>query len=306
MGALCFLLVLLLGLQPRWAEAQAAARPQADGARTKLWVERQCATGPRVVGSPGHRATKRLILDALRQAGLDPRTQEFRVLEPASGDSVTACNIVAAVRPGVRPRLLLGAHWDTRPWSDREREVAKRAQPVLGANDGGSGTAVLLHLAELMSKQAPPIGVDLAFFDAEDLGTDDAPGEFCLGSQYMASRWSGPPPDWALVLDMVGAKGSVFPREEYASEVAPDWSRLLFDLAAEAGYSDWNDDVSYAIVDDHISFLRLGVPAALWIGWGDPAWHTTRDLPDRIDPALLGRVSDLVLRLIYGGYLHAE
>lgn len=284
-------------------QCASAAVPAFDGAEAKSWVERQCLLGPRVVGSKPHAECIRLIESALDSAGLAHCRVSFETVTPLGPRPTRVTNILASVRPEARPRLLLGAHFDSRPWADRDPDPARRKTPVLGANDGGSGTAVLLTLARILAENPPPFGVDLAFFDAEDLGREDHPEEFCLGSQWMAENWVGDLPDFVLVLDMVGSDQVEFGRELYSQQVAPEWVDLLFQVAVEAGYGEWNPSLGHAIVDDHVAFLRQGVPSSVWIGWGDPAWHTGRDVPSAVSERRLGRVGDLVCRLIYGGYL---
>ena len=166
-----------------------------------------------------------------------------------------------------------------------------------------SRTMQTLTLARLLQETPPPLGVDLAFFDLEDSGRPGHPEEFCQGSLEMARRWISPYPDWVLVLDMVGSDRTEFGREQYSQLRAPELLDLVFQIAEEKGFTEWNSFSSFAIVDDHLPWQSVGVPAAVLVGFNDPNWHTVRDDPMRTSPRRLGRVGEVVLELIYGGYL---
>jgi hypothetical protein len=119
----------------------------------------------------------------------------------------------------------------------------------------------------------------------------------------MASNWPGVPPDWVVVLDMVGSEASQFGRETYSMEQAPDLVDLLFRLAGENGYREWNPESEYTIVDDHLSFQAVGIPAVDVIGFNDPNWHTRRDDPLHTSALRLFRVGTVMAALVWGGYL---
>jgi glutaminyl-peptide cyclotransferase len=294
----------LVGARPCRADS-----PVFSGEEAQAWVVKQCALGPRVPGTPAHAAWLTLVRGELKSLGLSVSEQAFKVPRPSgypdrtAPDPLECTNLVASIRPGVRPRLLIGAHWDSRPWADQDPDPAVRLRPVLGANDGGSGVAILLVLARLLKDRPPPFGVDLAFFDGEDLGRPDRAEEFCQGSQWMATHWQNPLPDWVIVLDMVGSQQLEIGREEYSAYQSPELLDLIFQIARNKGYGEWNPQTSYAVVDDHIAFQRLGVPAIDLIGFNDPVWHTGSDDPSRTSPRSLGRVGDVLTTLIYGGFL---
>jgi len=190
--------------------------------------------------------------------GIPVRREEFRRPSPLGPDTLRLTNLVASIRPGVRPRLLLGAHWDSRPWADQDPDSTQRVLPVLGANDGASGVAVLLVLAKMMRQAPPPIGVDLAFFDMEDLGRGDHPEEFCQGSREMALHWSETLPDWAVILDMVGSDITTFGRESYSVQQAPELVDLLFRIAEGKGLGSGTGTVRLRWRTITCRFKRLG------------------------------------------------
>lgn len=290
----------LLSVFPRCAEA---GIPAFDGREAQRWIERQCALGPRVPGTVAHTRWIRTVTAYLDSLGVQVRREEFRRPSPLSSDTLRLTNLVASIHPGMHPRLLLGAHWDSRPWADEDPDSAMRRLPVPGANDGASGVAVLLVLARMMRENPPPLGVDLAFFDMEDMGRSGHPEEYCQGSRHMAANWPGALPDWVVVLDMVGSESAQFGRESYSFQQAPDLVDLLFRLAGEKGYREWNPESEYAVVDDHLSFQAIGVPAVDVIGFNDPNWHTRRDDPRGTSADRLGRVGTVMAELAWGGHL---
>ena len=211
--------------------------------------------------------------------------------------------VISAGPPGGR-RLWLGAHYDTRPRSDRERDPERARQPLPGANDGASGTAVLLHLAELLALSPPPRGVDLIFFDAEDYGREGDLAGYCLGSAALAAAWrgfgsplAGGRPEGLIVVDMVGKRGLSVPMEANSLRFAAPWTRAVFERADELGLDAFVPVPGPAVHDDHIPFLQAGVPAVDLIDFDYPEWHTLGDTPAACSPASLEAVGRLLLDL---------
>jgi Zn-dependent M28 family amino/carboxypeptidase len=223
----------------------------------------------------------------------------------AGGDTLLLTNVVARFRPRVERRVLLLAHWDTRPWSDRSTDPAEYDVPVPGANDGASGTAVLLELTNLFHEQAPPLGVDLLFTDGEDYGPDSA--DMFLGARHFARTLPlDPLPIYGLLLDMVADREGSFPVEGYSARHAPEVVRRIWELAAQMGYgTSFPTRVGEPIMDDHLPLIQAGIPVANIIdfeyGPGHSLWHTPRDLPENTSSATLGIVGEVVAELIYRG-----
>lgn len=274
-----------------------------DGSEALRWIERQCALGPRVPGTAPHRQCQEMILAYLDSLGLAPETLSFSAQHPRGRGTVEGANLFARVRPGATPRLLLGAHYDTRPWADAELDSSLHERPVLGANDGASGVAVLLVLARIFAETPPPIGIDLAFFDLEDLGSHGAPESFALGSQWLALNYPGPLPAAVLVLDMVGSPTAQFGRELYSWQFSPEWVDLVPQVARRLGHIEWEEAREHAVFDDHLPFLQQGIPSNVIIGFDDPNWHTLRDTPDRVSARTLAHVGEVVLEIVRGGYV---
>src|SRR4030067_2174328 len=149
-----------------------------DGERAHFYLKAQCDFGPRVPGSAGHQETLDYLKSELRRFTTLVKLQSFSALNPVSQQEGKLTNLQATFYPELEERILLCAHWDSRPWADKDSDSAKRNTPVLGANDGASGVAVLLHLAEIVSKKKPNYGVDLVFFDGEEMGKQGYPESY--------------------------------------------------------------------------------------------------------------------------------
>ena len=301
------LVYLLNGSSPTPAAGQGVPLPGFSGERAMELLVGQCDLGPRTPGSEGHRRLPEMIIEMAASAGLIARRQCFQVDDPMSDSRVEACNIVVSTRTeGREPRLWLGAHFDTRPVSDLDPDPELRNQPLVGANDGASGVAVLLHLIEILGGNSPSVGVDLIFFDAEDSGNSGSPLEFCLGSQRMAETLQdfsnplvGVRPRGLILLDMIGEKDLRVPMEGYSLRYAPDWTEEVFARAMELNLPGFVAEPGPSIYDDHVPFLGLGIPAVNLIDFDFPQWHTTGDVPAVCSTASLEQVGLLVVSLVY-------
>lgn len=276
------LILLLAGCQTPAPTPTAAPPGPFDGARAYEWVERQCALGYRITGTEANLQAGDMFLAELEALGWETREQVFTYMD-------TPVRNILAWR-GEGPAVMIGAHYDTRRSADEEDPSV----PVLGANDGASGVAVLLELARVLDMERVPNRVYLAFFDAEDNGRLDG-WDWIVGSSYMAAHWgeAGEPPLEAMILvDMVGDADQNIYYERYSD---PDLSIALWELAAELGYGDrFIPAHKYAIIDDHIPFLRAGVPAVDIIDFDYPYWHTTQDTPDKVAAESLEAVGRVV------------
>lgn len=266
----------------------------------------QTDLGPRPPGSKALADLRRMITELARAHGLRAVTLCFDAVDPQTGDPVEICNIVVQAGPEGGERLWLGAHYDTRPVSDQDPDPERRAVPIIGANDGASGVAVLMHLMEIMGDKPPTEGVDLLFFDGEDSGVSGDPRSFCLGSARLAATWQdfGNPlatgtPSGLIVLDMVGRKGLAIRQEAYSLGSSPEWTLAVFARADELGLTAFIPERGTPVFDDHIPFIEAGIPAVDLIDFDFPEWHTTADLPEACSPESLEQVGRLVTDLIY-------
>jgi len=277
-----------------------ARRPEVDGARAYDRVVAQVEMGPRIPGTPGHERFRRWLAAELRRLG--GRVEEQRFADSTLARPIEIINLIARWEPA-RPnprRLVLAAHYDTRATADRDPDPRRRDQPVPGANDAGSGVAVLLEVAELLAAQRAPVGVELVFFDAEDQGMASRAEEFCLGSRGYAARLSAADrPAAAFVFDMVGDRDLAIHPEANSARRAANLVTLVLEAARATGARGFAETPRYELTDDHLPLLDAGVPAVDIIDFDYPAWHTTSDLPDQVSAASLAEVARVAAWLVY-------
>ena len=265
----------------------------------------QCDFGPRNPGSEGYYACLDFIINELDQSADDIILQDFRYQEQRYRKRYDLQNIIARFNPDASFQTIISAHWDTRPWADQEDNRRDRNQPIIGANDGASGVAVLLELAKIMGETPPPIGVNLVFFDGEDLGVPGENETYCQGSRYFAKNLPIPRPDEAINLDMVGDKQLHIPVEKYSLEYNPNLVRYLWGRADDMGLDAFDITPQYAIYDDHVPLHEIaGIPAIDLIDFKYPNpyanfWHTMNDVPENCSAESLEQVGKLMVDYIY-------
>lgn len=279
-----------------------ASRFEVDGARAHARVVHQVEAGPRIPGTPGHDTVRVWIERELARLGGSVEVHRF--VDSSLGRPLALANVIGHFGPTGGRRIALCAHWDSRPFSDRDPDPAKRSLPVPGANDGGSGVAVLLEVAELMSRKAPPVGVDLVFLDGEDQASASQSDRFCLGSREYA-RMLKPTPDArapitaAFVFDMVGDRDLQIHPEVESSRRASNLVDLVLRAARETSARHFHPEPKWLVFDDHVPLLEAGVPAVDVIDFDYGAWHTTADLPDQVSPASLAEVASVAAWIVY-------
>ena len=274
------------------------------------FVQRQCQFGPRVPGTDAHRRCGDYLVSTLKSYGTTVIEQTGKVTT-FDGVNLPLRNIIAQINADAETRILLLAHWDCRPWADKDPDPAKRRTPVMGANDAASGVAVLLEMARAMQDKLPNIGVDIMLVDVEDWGDDEGGNDdsWALGTQYWARNMhqQGYHPMYGILLDMVGAADASFLQEYYSMQYAPAVVREVWRIAAALGHSNrFISKPGGGINDDHLPVNRAGVPCIDIIDmrmdsqYGFFAgWHTTDDVMRHISPATLGAVGETLLTLIY-------
>jgi Zn-dependent M28 family amino/carboxypeptidase len=214
-------------------------------------------------------------------------------------------NIRARFGQGNVGRILLTAHWDTRPTADQDADLENREKPILGANDGASGVAVLLEIASILEKNPPPVGVDIILFDLEDVGTSGVPDSWSLGAQHFAknhldvSRYS-----YGINVDMVGDAQLEISREGNSALHAGSVLDRVFSTARLLGIPEFVNEPGHEIYDDHIPLIEAGLPAVNLIDFDYPDasnsyWHTLQDTPDKCSARSLKAVGTVVLHIIY-------
>jgi Zn-dependent M28 family amino/carboxypeptidase len=241
-----------------------------------------------------------LIIEELRKAGARVTLQRFRVQDPYGAGELPLTNIIGSFYPDEKRRFLVAAHYDTRPWADEEDDVRMHSQPILGANDGASGVAVLLELASILANSRPNrLGVDLVFFDGEDYGKSGDPQFYLLGSKHFAANLRGYRPMGGILLDMVGAREARIAQEGNSLDHAKELTMEIFARAQKLGLDIFVSERSDPIYDDHVPLLRAGIPVVDLIGLPYPHWHTLADTPDKCSQETLRVVGTLVVDVIY-------
>ena len=263
-------------------------------------LERQCAFGPRVPNTIAHDSCRAFLVAELRKYAGSVLEQTFTHTTPRLPGELKLTNIVASFNPQAGQRVLLGAHWDSRPWADQEADSSKHNMPVLGANDGASGVAILLEVARLLKSNPPPVGVDVILFDGEDFGAPEDSRSYAIGSQYYA-RHKAPnySPMFGILLDMVGDRNLEIFQEGNSLRYASGVVDRVWSLAARLGIKEFVAGARHEIFDDHIPFLEAGIPMIDLIDFDYPHWHTTQDTPDKCSPASLEKIGKVVLAALY-------
>ena len=292
-------------------DALVAQQFSADSAFT--FCQQQCDFGPRTMNSEAHEQCGQWIMDKFRSYGLKVSEQRA-TLTGFDGTPLQSNNITAHYQPELQQRILICAHWDSRPWADNDPDEANHQKPVLAANDGASGVAVMLELARVLSTDTCrlPVGVDFVCFDAEDWGTEHQSDSWALGAQYWAKNihkeLNGKTYRYGILLDMVGGQGARFYQEGVSLLYAKNVVDRVWKAATTAGYSSMFPQADGGtITDDHVPVNQAGIPCIDIIpcypdceqsNFG-PTWHTISDDMEHIDPATLKAVGQTLLQVLF-------
>jgi len=289
--------------------------PRFSAANAMTSIKEQCEFGPRVTGSEAAQRCGDYLVERFRSLGavVEEQTADVTIWD---GTSLPARNIIARINPDNPDRILLCAHWDSRPWADNDPNEENHHKAVLAANDGASGVAVLLEICRILQENPVKVGVDMICFDAEDLGTPqwaedrtERRDTWCLGSEVWAQRAvaDGYKARYGILLDMVGGLGATFSREGISRQLASPIVGIVWQLAGQLGYRQFFPlaDGGY-VTDDHVNVNEAGVPCIDIIPYYKdgpssfgPTWHTMQDTPENIDPNVLEAVGQTITQLIY-------
>jgi glutaminyl-peptide cyclotransferase len=292
------LLPLLLLVLPACREARPHVR-EFDGTSAFRYLEAQVAFGPRIPGTPAHRRAAAWLDSLLRQRADTLIVQSWTHVT-ASGDSLPLTNFVARFNPAASKRLLFLAHWDSRPTADSPTSTDS-TKPVPGANDGGSGVALLLGVADALKRTPPTIGVDLLFDDGEDYGDfTNTPKDVLIGARYYAAHPApGPQPLYAVLFDLIADKDLQIFQEGNSLVGAPEVVDLVWDTAKELGYAGtFVASPKHTLIDDHLELQKAGIRAIDVVDFDYPSWHTVFDTVDKTSGASLQIVGDVAVALV--------
>lgn len=277
-----------------------ANTPVFNGKSAFKYLLQQCDFGPRTPGSPGHAQCLEYLVSTLKKSADVVTTQQFMFSFGAPRQSAAGTNIIARFQPAKKDRILLCAHWDTRPWADNDPDPANHQKPVLGANDGASGVAVLLYIAELLQKQPTSMGIDIVLFDAEDAGDHYQEHTWAQGSQAFAQEYARSfNPRYAILLDMIGDADLNIYQDQYSVMYSRPLVDKIWNKAADLGIYEFIANVGYAVFDDHVPLLRAGIQSVDIIDFNYKYWHTVNDTPEHCSAASLEKVGKVVTNIIY-------
>ena len=297
--ASCVALAFALGCQARAGGDKPSAPVEFNGRTAFSYVEKQMSFGPRIPNKPGHRQTGDWLLAELRARADTVIVQEIRHVT-RSGETLRLRNFFARFRPQATERVLLLAHWDTRPMADKSENLGLQRMPVPGANDGASGVAVLLGVADALKAKPSTIGVDLLFVDGEDYGDFADSSDVLIGSRWFAAHQPpGYQPLFAVLFDMVGDKDLQVFQEAQSVAFAPEVVQRVWRVAAERGHErQFIPSVRHTLTDDHVSLQKAGIRAIDVVDFDYPYWHTTEDTIDKVSAESLQIVGDVAVALV--------
>ncbi len=302
--------------QPEEIAKEVIKAPEFNADSAYQYIQAQADFGPRVPNTSAHQACGDYLASQLEKFGAKVYNQ-YADLIAYDGTILKARNIIGAYKPESKKRVLLCAHWDSRPYADNDPNPKNHHTPILGVNDGASGVGVLLEIARQIQKKQPTLGIDIVFFDAEDYGIPEfyegrhKPDTWCLGSQYWARtpHVQGYNARYGILLDMVGGKDATFYYEGYSSRTARSQMKKIWKKAQELGYGKYfvKEDGG-EVMDDHVYVNTLArIPCVDIINYdaNNPSnsfgsfWHTVNDTMDLINRNTLKAVGQTVMDVIY-------
>ena len=294
--------------------------PQFSSDSAYFFIEHQIAFGPRVPNTLAHRKAGEYFKLKLEEYGATVIEQKFQATT-FDNNNLGLTNIIASINPEKKKRILLAAHWDTRPYADKDEDTSRRSEAIDGANDGASGVAIILEVARAIhaSKSKPDVGIDFVLFDGEDWGFLDYEGSppipanldswYCLGSQYWSrnkhvANYSA---YYGILLDMVGASNATFPMEGTSMQHAPSVMKKVWDWGNALGHGNvFIYDKKGAITDDHRFVNEIGKIPMIDIvhfddtnGYFGDFHHSHKDNISIIDKTVLKAVGETVLYVLY-------
>lgn len=284
--------------------AEESDRFAIDGDRAFDYLVKICEIGPRPSGSDGMEQQQQLLSTHFTKLGAKVGYQTFDARHPVTGNPVRMSNLIVSWQPAATERILLCCHYDTRPFPDRDSNPnLARSGKFLGANDGASGVALFMELANHMAKAKPTYGVDFVFFDGEELVYGEGDPYF-LGSEHFARSYKNDPPKhrylYGVLVDMVADKNLELFEEANSLKFAPQLTRSIWNKAKELGIKEFVARQKHEVLDDHLALNRTAkIPTCDLIDFDYPHWHTTRDVPASCSGASLAKVGKVLLAWLH-------
>ncbi len=276
--------------------------PTFDGDRAYNYLVQQVDFGPRVPGTAASAACRTMLYEHFRGLGMSVDSQVFMFADPYSGRDIRMVNVFTSYNPAEPSpdRLLLLAHYDSRPRTDYATDTTLNDAPIDGASDGASGVAVLMELGNLIGAESPGVAVDFLFTDGEDWGESGDIEYYLLGAREFARRMAGQRQyRFGILLDLIGDRDQQIYREGYSQRFVPRLNDMLFSVAEQLGVATFHDSVKHSVIDDHLPLNTVGIPTVLLIDFDYPYWHTEFDTPDKCSPEALRNVGVVVAHVLY-------
>ncbi|TWT57086.1 Peptidase family M28 [Thalassoglobus neptunius] len=271
-----------------------------NGQRAFGYLKQICDLGPRYSGSEGMEKQQELLQEHFSKLGGLVGFQDFDATHPQSGEPVRMRNLIVSWHPERRDRIIVCCHYDTRPFPDREPLEINRTKPFIGANDGGSGVALLMELGNHMAVLPNRLGIDFVFFDGEELVYKEG-DKYFLGSEHFAQQYHDKPPRnhryvKGVLVDMIAQRELNVYYERNSLRYAPKVTRSIWATAKRVGATQFHARAKHEIRDDHLPLNQIAkIPTSVIIDFDYPYWHTRNDLPAACSPKSLYTVGLVVL-----------
>ncbi len=275
--------------------------PEFDGQKAMEYVRTQMAFGPRVPGTDAHRLAGDWIVAQMRERADTVIVQRW-THTTADGKRLPMRNVLARFNPTATQRVLYMAHWDSRPTAEKATTAAARSTPTPGANDGASGVAILIGVADALKARGANVGVDLLFVDGEDWGDFDTDTDVLVGARYFTNNLpAGFSPTFGVLFDMVGKPDSRFMFEPYSVRAAPEVVQRVWSTAERIGHGAYFPTrESTPITDDHLPFIAKGFKVIDVIDLDYAYHHTPEDTEDKVSAVTLQVVGDVAMAVLRG------
>ena len=312
--AVAMLLTACGGGKKTMTDAENPAGPEFSADSAFMSCQQQCDFGPRTMNSEAHEQCGQWIVEKFQSYGMKV-TEQRATLTGFDGTPLQSNNIIAQYQPDAEQRIMICAHWDSRPWADNDPDEANHTKPVMAANDGASGVGVMLEIARLLQADTCklPVGVDFVCFDAEDWGSHNDNDSWALGAQYWSKQFRNQNSDfrirYGILLDMVGGQGARFYQEGYSKYYANHVVKRVWKAAAIAGFSSYfPQEDGGGITDDHVPVNETAkIPCIDIINYYPeceessfgPTWHTIHDDMEHLDRGTLKAVGQTLIQVLY-------